>query len=238
MRTIQIFFIADPHIALLDLLNEDLGIEFPEACGNLERLRGLRLVPDMLRRDDSPVLALYSQRKFSHRIDPAEEFPPRGCNGPVGDGTLPVDRFLAGALAAPILPIRNTGHSCHRLPLPAWRLRIDRHENLREAGRLPGFHEYPCGGPHEKSGRLCGVDQEEAVGKFRRFNSYLVVIDAQLATSAAASSPLVVTRSAENCCACAGARPHSKTPARASKTNRIRLDGKTFIELLAIINIR
>ena len=40
MREIQIVFTGDPHIALLDPLNEHLGIEFPETCGNLEQLRG------------------------------------------------------------------------------------------------------------------------------------------------------------------------------------------------------
>ena len=37
-----------PNIAMLDLLDEQLGIESPEACRNLERLRRLRLVPDIV----------------------------------------------------------------------------------------------------------------------------------------------------------------------------------------------
>ena len=78
MREIQIVFTGDPHIALLDLLNERLGIEFLETCRNLEQWRGLRLVPNILRRDGGTVLARYSQRKFAHHVDPAKELPALG----------------------------------------------------------------------------------------------------------------------------------------------------------------
>jgi hypothetical protein len=67
-------FTGDPHVALLDPLNERLGIEFPEACWNLEQLRRLRLVPNILGGNDGTVLGLYSQWEFAHRIDPAEQF--------------------------------------------------------------------------------------------------------------------------------------------------------------------
>ena len=73
MWTLRIVFMGDPHVALLDLLDQGLGIEFPETWGNLEQLRGLWLVPNVLGGNHRTVLGLDPQRKFSHRVDPAEE---------------------------------------------------------------------------------------------------------------------------------------------------------------------
>jgi NitT/TauT family transport system ATP-binding protein len=97
---------GNPYVALLDLPNKGLGIKFPEAGCDLEQLRRLWLVPNVVDGDDRAVVGFDSQRKFSLRIDPADEFPARGRDRTVGDGASPVDRLLAGTLAAPIALIR------------------------------------------------------------------------------------------------------------------------------------
>ena len=181
MRGIQILFRSDPHVALLDLLNEELGIEFLETSRKLEQLRRLGFIPNILRRDCHTVLMTCSQRKFAHRVDPAKEFPAFGQNGPVADGAVPVDPLLADAFATPVFLIHNACYARHGLPRPARILRIDLHEDPGETAGLPSFHKCPCGRAHEKGGRLGAVDQEVAVGKFRRLNSHLVAGDAQLA---------------------------------------------------------
>jgi hypothetical protein len=64
--------------------------------------------------------------------------------------------------------------------LPAWIIRIDRHEHPGQPARLPGVHENPRRGPHEIGRWRCPIDQEEAIGKFRRFQSHPVVEHMQL----------------------------------------------------------
>src|ERR1700733_12495229 len=102
MRAVRVIFTGDPHVALLDPLNQGLGIEFPEARWNLEQLCGLRLVANVLGSDDSAVLYFDTQREFARRIDPAEELAAGGRDRPVRGGVPPIHHRLTGALAAPI----------------------------------------------------------------------------------------------------------------------------------------
>jgi hypothetical protein len=85
-------------------MDQGLGIEFPKIWGNLEPMRGLRLVPNIPGSNHRTVLGPDPQRKFAHRVDPAEQFPAGSCDGPVGDGAVPVDRLPGknNALAAEI----------------------------------------------------------------------------------------------------------------------------------------
>src|SRR5215468_5956468 len=55
---------CDPHIALLNLTDHDLGIEFPEALRNLHRLCRPLHILNILHRDHNAVPGLDPQREF------------------------------------------------------------------------------------------------------------------------------------------------------------------------------
>ncbi len=213
------------------------GSNFRKFAGHLERLGGLRFVANVLGGDDGAVLRLDSQREFAHRIDPAKEFRPRIRDRTVTDSATRADRLFTGAFAAPVALPRNASQFRHRLPLPAWIVRVDRHEHPGQPARLPGVHENPRGGPHEIGGRLCNVDQEEAVGEFRRFQTHLVIEYTQLPGGRRRRAFVHHDNEIRGKLlrACCGAYRQSTKPATASRPSHFGLNGQTIIEAFVIV---
>src|SRR4051812_13870498 len=174
--------LLDPHIALLDALEERLGIEPPEGRWNLEQGCGLRLLVNVLNTDGRAVLQLDAQREFETDIDPAKQLLARGRSRPVGDDPAPVDHFFPQALAPQwAARISAAREGRHILPLHTGIVEIERNEQLVQPARLPGIHEDPRTGSHEIGRADRAVDQEEPVRKVRRFDPDLILEDMQLA---------------------------------------------------------
>ncbi|MDE2469689.1 MAG: hypothetical protein KGL35_13375 [Bradyrhizobium sp.] len=79
----------------------------------------------------------------------------------------------------PIALLRNTGQPRHGLPLPARVRRINRYEHSGKPARFAGIHENSCRRPHEIGRRRSSIDQKKPACKIRRFQSHLIVEDAQ-----------------------------------------------------------
>ena len=93
------------------------------------------------------------------------------------------------------------------------------------------------GGPDKISGWLCAIDQEEAVGMFRRFDSHLVVEDAQLAGGHRRAVTPHHEEIGRKLLRLRRARPHSKKPKRASRLSCARRDIKIVVMALAIVHL-
>src|SRR5690242_4569052 len=143
MSGYSILGIADPHVALLDTLDQSLGAELTSVLWQFEGRRELRLVLHILKTGDDSTSGSDSQRKSALAINPAGEDLFRSGDNPEHDRIAAIEGFLADSLAAQVALPHDPGDISHGLPLPAGIDRIDRHKQARERTRLARIHVDP-----------------------------------------------------------------------------------------------